>query len=190
MGDCDIPRGYVALIEEVSADEVQEDARDTFLILSERLKAKKIKTQQLHETSTEAEVSATVDVTQLEKCLLQIARYGQTRDAQTLIAVLKDRLPPTDSNRILSRCLRLAAQSGHERLVIDLLENGASANVVDHNGDSALHYSLFEHDTSDVDVVIRIVQALLLHGADLSLRNKEDELVFHLAVESEKKRSF
>ncbi|ERF71769.1 hypothetical protein EPUS_01684 [Endocarpon pusillum Z07020] len=187
---CDIPCGYLALIEEVSADQVQEDARDTFLILSEKLKANKIQMPQLHEISTVAEVPATVDVTQLEECLIQTAEYGQAGDARALITVLKDRLPPMDSNKILSRGLRHAAQNGQERIVTDLLESGASANIVDDNRDSALHHSLFEDKTFDVDVVIRIVQALLLHGADPSLRNKEGELVFHLAVKSKKKGLF
>ena len=31
--DCDIHCGYLALIEEISADEVQEDARETFFTL-------------------------------------------------------------------------------------------------------------------------------------------------------------
>lgn len=48
--------GYPTLIEEVSPDEVQEDAWESFLILSEKLNAHKVETSQLHETATVARV--------------------------------------------------------------------------------------------------------------------------------------
>lgn len=86
-----------------------------------------------------------------------------------------------DSEIILSKRLRLAAQYGHECIVFDLLESGASSNIVDNNANSALHYSLFDSNIFDVSLVVRIVKAVLQHGANLSLRNKKAELVFHLA---------
>jgi hypothetical protein len=105
MGVCDIPCGYLASIEEVSADEVQEDARDTFLILPEELKANKIHTPQLQGTSTVAEASATVDVTQLEDCLIQIAEYGQAGDTRALITGVMCRARIVEFVSLLHRSL-------------------------------------------------------------------------------------
>ena len=93
-------------------------------------------------------------------------------------------MPPINSEKILSKGLRLTARNGHEHIVNDLLENGASPNLVDNNVNSALHCSLFDHYMFNVEILIRIIKALVLHGADLSLRNMKDELVFHFAIKA------
>ena len=141
---------------------------------------------QRHEASESRKASTTIDADRLEDRFIQSAGYGQAEDPRALITVLRNGLPSMDSDKTLNKGLRLAVQNGHERIVNDLLESGASPNMVDGNGNSALHYNLLHCNTFDIKVVVRVVRALVLHGADLSMRNKECELLFHLAIKSKK----
>ncbi|XP_012785987.2 POTE ankyrin domain family member B-like isoform X3 [Ochotona princeps] len=63
--------------------------------------------------------------------------------------------------------LMKATQCNQEKCAIILLEHGADPNHTDRNGNTALHYAIYNENTG-------IAKQLIQHNADIKLRNKDD----------------
>ncbi|XP_045145761.1 ankyrin repeat domain-containing protein 26 isoform X2 [Echinops telfairi] len=74
--------------------------------------------------------------------------------------------------------LMKAVQCQEEECVAVLLENGADPNVMDLDGNTALHYAT----SGDIS----IAEQLLSHGADVEARNKDDLTPLSLAINENK----
>ncbi|XP_058525336.1 ankyrin repeat domain-containing protein 7-like isoform X5 [Ochotona princeps] len=63
--------------------------------------------------------------------------------------------------------LMKATQCNQEKCAIILLEHGADPNHTDRNGNTALHYAIYNENTG-------IAKQLIQHNADIKLRNKKE----------------
>jgi ankyrin repeat protein len=184
--NCDIPRGYLTLFENITAKDVQENAREEFSKLSKQLAGRGLQKLELHEVLEHQDASTIVDVDRLQTWFFQAMEHGQGNDVATLITTLRQYFTSAEAESTLSMGLRIAAYNGHESIVEGLLKSCVNPNKVDEDGDSALHCSLSEYNDIDAFVTIRIMKTLVAHGADLTLRNKNGELPLHLAAKSKK----
>lgn len=67
--------------------------------------------------------------------------------------------------------LQAATSYNHTELTLELLTSGASINLTDHEGDTCLH----------LVTTPEVLQILLDHGADVTVRNKEGRLPIETA---------
>ena len=102
--------------------------------------------------------------------------YGHVAVAQLLLEYGAD----ANGRNLLDHAwtpLFYATNQGHDQVVRLLLQRGsANPNVLDADGRTALHRSAYWGD-------VEIVQALLDHGADISLLDPDDKTALQLACE-------
>ena len=106
-----------------------------------------------------------------------LIRAGNKYRSQELLSLLLTKGAPIHAVDYRGKtALFYAVAIGELTLIETLLSNGAEANVSDRFGKSLMHYAA-ESKTGD-----RIAQILLLYGADLDMRNEEEETLLHSAV--------
>nr|XP_035964685.1 ankyrin repeat domain-containing protein 26-like isoform X2 [Halichoerus grypus] len=99
-----------------------------------------------------------------------------------VVAVLVERKCQLDLfDKDYRTALMKAVQCQNERCVTILLEHGADPNLTDIAGNTALHYAAVGSNTS-------IAEKLLLHHANLEVRNKDELTPFLLAVSENKQQ--
>lgn len=129
------------------------------------------------------------------------------------LASLRKTPGPNAQDRVSGyTCLHYAALNGHKEVVKSLLQHDANVNVVDKKGCTCLHlaswaghqdivnYILMQSNIeADINLVncdnesalhcaaqfnhSAVCSLLLLHGADIELRNNKEETAFDLACE-------
>lgn len=94
-------------------------------------------------------------------------------------------------NNQLHTPLHLAVLRKHIDVVKLLIREGASVNVKDEDGDTALHCCLFGHRVSHIQKnnvnatkCALIAKELLANGADLTIRNKKQKVPLDLCLDS------
>jgi len=104
--------------------------------------------------------------------LMFAAQVGDAQEARILLDAKED------PNEVLPKAgatpLTIAAAISNPEVAVVLLDNGANPNVIDGNGLTPLHHAVRDSDygvdTATKATAVKIVKALLAHGADPNLR--------------------
>jgi ankyrin repeat protein len=176
-----IPSGIAALFSETACNNVSYAVQSTYQRISSKV-ASISSCEVGPQGITLPQADPDDDAAAIERQFLQASEHGVYESAASLISTLRNSNSDyVDSTLVCG--LGLALQNNHENVSQLLLESGVNPNSVDENGDSAAHTAVTRSYTlTDVNTMIRNLQKLVKYGADLTIRNKRGELVFHLAI--------
>ncbi|XP_064447990.1 ankyrin repeat domain-containing protein 26-like isoform X2 [Mirounga angustirostris] len=116
---------------------------------------------------------------QMNRTALHLACANGHPDVVAVLVERKCQLDLFDTD--YRTALMKAVQCQDERCVTILLEHGADPNLTDIAGNTALHYAALGSNTS-------IAEKLLLHHANIEVRNKDELTPFLLAVSENKQQ--
>lgn len=84
---------------------------------------------------------------------------------------------PNDIDGCKKTSLILAIENDREDLIKLLLQYNTDVNAQDSEGDTALHYALYENVSNQT------IQTLILHGADPFIKNNDKQDIFGLVYD-------
>jgi ankyrin repeat protein len=84
---------------------------------------------------------------------------------------------PNDVDGRKKTALIIAIENDREDLIELLLQYNTDINVQDIEGDTALHYALYENVSNQT------IQTLILHGADPFIKNNDKQGIFELVYD-------
>jgi ankyrin repeat protein len=180
LSKANIPSGIAAIFSTTARKNVSDAAQPIYQRLSAQFTSIAFFKVEIECVSQE-ELEAGEDIRRLEQQFLQASQHGVYKTMASLISTLRN-VGHNEMESTLAFGLGLALQNNHENVARLLLESEVNPNLVNADGDSPAHISMY--GLTDVNITIRNVKNLVKHGADLMIRNKSGELVIHLAAES------
>ncbi|CAG8958729.1 hypothetical protein HYFRA_00011572 [Hymenoscyphus fraxineus] len=172
----------VDLFTSLSFQEVPENYKERFLELSRQLDTvTSVVTQQSKNEENDKMPKSSLKVS--EAIFLQAAEHGIETEIVSFVSSIEDLVNEKEELRIiLAEGLKLVLQHGHDSCLEHLLSRGADPNILDDDGDTALHVAVEEENNFDDDSVIKNVKTLLEYGADFTVQNESGETPLHVAA--------
>lgn len=106
-----------------------------------------------------------------------LARVGEDEDRQGHLEFLLKRLPTELKDEQGRTALHVAAESGHEHVIRQLLKAGADPLAIDEEGMSVLHYAT---KSNKIDLVRLLIEV----GANVTAKARYGESLLHMATNS------
>jgi len=174
-GTSKVPPNWRHLVEMAKEENIEPNARDTFLAISLSFKSKG-KPMILDRGPT----SVISEKTLVDGCL-QAATFGQFDGFSTTFEALKSLVDANKFTQISGQAFSKAAQAPHIAILEFLAKQDIDLKYIDEDGNTPLHNVLDSPFSNSLNVGIdklrQLVQLLLRKGSDTSLANHQGQFV-------------